>query len=247
MRKLLLFLLVLGPLSSLAQGGQASQGIKMFDFPPYSGNLSGFYLPIFDLNQNRMIDAGILFNNLLNTKSTSNLPEGTNQYFTEARARAAITVAGTGILFNPATGVFSMDFSTLDSRYTTNLTFDQTIKYSGETLGVDLSKIHRYTKVVADADYNITADDECIVLPDPSVLRNCNLPPASSMQGLTITIICAATALGEWILVGSFVQTATTGSSPFTENFSNSGLAPGQRLRLTSINDNGSWRWFDTY
>lgn len=42
----------------------------------------------------------------LGTKSTTNLTEGTNQYFTQARARNSLS-AGTGISYNSTTGVIS--------------------------------------------------------------------------------------------------------------------------------------------
>lgn len=40
--------------------------------------------------------------------STTNIPEGTNQYFTNARARTAISVTGPGLAYNSATGVLSL-------------------------------------------------------------------------------------------------------------------------------------------
>jgi hypothetical protein len=42
----------------------------------------------------------------LGTKSTSNLAEGTNQYFTQARARSSVS-AGTGISYNSTSGVIT--------------------------------------------------------------------------------------------------------------------------------------------
>ena len=40
--------------------------------------------------------------------TTTNLPEGTNLYFTDARARSAISSTTTGLTFTPATGVLSL-------------------------------------------------------------------------------------------------------------------------------------------
>lgn len=40
--------------------------------------------------------------------STTNIPEGTNQYYTNARARSAISVSGAGLAYNSTTGVLSL-------------------------------------------------------------------------------------------------------------------------------------------
>lgn len=241
MKKFLAFLLLI---SSIAEAQPISQ------MPTYIGNPADAWMPIVISNTNRKIASNVFFNSQFVTKTTADLAESANLYFTQARVRAALSVSGTGISYNAATGVFSADYTALDARYTTDLIFGPTIKITGEVtpqLDVDLTKLSRYKKTIADANYIITIDDEVIVLPDPAATRTATLPAASTMPGMSITIVCAATSTGEWVLMGSFVQTATTGTSPFIENFTNSGLAPGQRLNLHSINDNGTWRWFDLY
>lgn len=56
-------------------------------------------------------DFGTRFDQAFGSKSTSGLAEGSNLYFTTARARASIS-AGTGISYNPTTGVISSTGST---------------------------------------------------------------------------------------------------------------------------------------
>jgi len=46
---------------------------------------------------------------LLGNSTTTNLPEGTNQYYTDARARAAISDSIVGITYTGSTGVLSLD------------------------------------------------------------------------------------------------------------------------------------------
>ena len=60
-------------------------------------------------------------NNWLTTKSTSDLAEGSNLYFTDARARKALSETITGIDYDDSTGVFS-----LTSGYTIPLTASTT-------------------------------------------------------------------------------------------------------------------------
>lgn len=65
-------------------------------------------------------DFNSTFDTRLATKSTTNLAEGNNLYFTTARARNSVS-AGSGVLYNSTTGVISVDTSNIpDITYTTN-------------------------------------------------------------------------------------------------------------------------------
>ena len=55
------------------------------------------------------------FDTRLGTKSTTNLTEGTNLYFTDARARSALS-AGTGISYNSTTGAISADTTVIATK-----------------------------------------------------------------------------------------------------------------------------------
>jgi len=181
------------------------------------------------------------FNTQFAGKTTSNLSEGTNQYFTNVRARSAHS-AGFGQTYNPATGVHSTDTNALKPIFTDILSGEFFTRVNGSIY----PKVETYngdSKVVADANYTITLFDENIILPNPAATRTLTLPAASTMPKQTVTIYCAADVTGEWVLSGSYVQLGTTGA--LNENFINSGIATGDRLRLTSVNDNGTWKWFD--
>jgi len=62
--------------------------------------------------EDMMIPSGILrglSDTLYGNSNTSNLPEGINLYYTDARARAAISDSIVGITYTSATGVLSLD------------------------------------------------------------------------------------------------------------------------------------------
>lgn len=70
----------------------------------------------------------------LSNHTTTNLTEGTNQYFTVARARSALpTTQGTGVTYNNTTGVFSIGqaVATTDNVQFANLTTTGTITSTG--------------------------------------------------------------------------------------------------------------------
>lgn len=55
------------------------------------------------------------FDTRLATKTTSNLAEGTNLYYTPARARTAVSATGPGLSYNSSTGVFTSTALTSES------------------------------------------------------------------------------------------------------------------------------------
>lgn len=85
-------------------------GYGITDAYPLSGNPSGFLTSYTETDP--------LFDTKLATKTTSNLTEGTNLYYTNTRARNALS-AGTGIGYNASTGVI------------TNSAPDQTVSLTG--------------------------------------------------------------------------------------------------------------------
>ena len=86
----------------------------------------------------------------LGTKSTSNLSEGTNQYFTTARARTSVS-AGTGISYNNSTGVITSSITQYtDANARTALSGGTGISYNNST-GVITSSITQYTDANARA------------------------------------------------------------------------------------------------
>lgn len=98
-------------------------GYGITDAYPLSGNPSGFLTsysendPLFnsklaakstsDLTEGtNLYYTSARFNTAFSGKSTSDLSEGSNQYYTNARARAAVS-AGTGITYSSSTGVIA--------------------------------------------------------------------------------------------------------------------------------------------
>ena len=79
--------------------------------------------------------ANTAFDNRLALKSTSDLSEGTNKYFTDARARAAISATG-NVTYNSSTGVINVGTPSLSLNNLTNVsinspTAQQVLKYNG--------------------------------------------------------------------------------------------------------------------
>ncbi len=79
--------------------------------------------------------ANTAFDNRLALKSTSDLSEGTNKYFTDARARAAISVSG-GATYNSTTGVINVPAPTvtldgLDDVVINSPVAQQVLKFNG--------------------------------------------------------------------------------------------------------------------
>ena len=86
----------------------------------------------------------------LGTKSTTNLAEGTNQYFTQARARTSVS-AGTGISYNSTTGVITSSITQYtDALARAALSGGTGISYNSTT-GVITSSITQYTDTNARA------------------------------------------------------------------------------------------------
>jgi len=74
------------------------------------------------------------FDTRLSAKNTDNLSEGSsNLYFTNARARAAISVSGNAISYNSSTGVITSNFEESPT-FTGNVTIDGTLSSGGQTI-----------------------------------------------------------------------------------------------------------------
>lgn len=102
-----------------------------------------------------------------------------------------------------------------------------------------------YRKVVPNANYTVDSLDSYIILPDPSATRTLTLV-APTIRSKPVTIYCAATTNGEWVLNGSYVSNTITGST-FTENIVNGNIGSSQLIKLVPILDGSTWRWFDLH
>jgi hypothetical protein len=97
-------------------------------------------------------DKGFFFsttsaNQWITTKSTTNLPEGSNLYYTDARARAALSSSATGLTYTSASGIFSLtsgyviplsasttDWAAFRDTPSTRITAGTNLSWSGNTL-----------------------------------------------------------------------------------------------------------------
>ena len=107
----------------------------------------------------------------LSNHSTSNLAEGTNQYFTAARARAAVS-GGTGITYNSTTGEFSLT----DSGFITGVIAGDGL-IGGGTEGTATIDIAGGTGIT------VTSNDISV---DLSVFSTDNLSEGSNNQYFTV-------------------------------------------------------------
>lgn len=82
---------------------QGAETDPIFSASPAAGITQQF---INNWNANYAVWGELTPESIFANRTTSNLPEGTNLYFTDARARAAVS-AGTGISYNSSTGVIS--------------------------------------------------------------------------------------------------------------------------------------------
>jgi hypothetical protein len=99
------------------------------------------------------------FDTRLATKSTTNLAEGTNQYFTNARARNSIS-AGSGVTYDPETGQISV--STSGTTVVNNITSTGDASISGNvTIGGNLTVSGTTTTVSAQ---NLAVADNMLYL-----------------------------------------------------------------------------------
>jgi len=92
---------------------QGAETDPIFSASPAAGITQQF---INNWNANYAVWGELTPESIFANRTTSNLPEGTNLYFTDARARAAIS-AGTGISYNSSTGVIT----SLITQYTDSL------------------------------------------------------------------------------------------------------------------------------
>lgn len=105
------------------------------------------------------------FNTDFSNKTTTDLTEGTNLYFTNARARNAISASG-DLSYNPTTGIlsvttyktvnFNADFS---NKTTTDLTEGTNLYYTDERVDDRVSNL-----VVAGSNINVVYDDNANTL-----------------------------------------------------------------------------------
>jgi hypothetical protein len=128
------------------QGIQGAQGIQgpagAAGIAPRNITLTGKVTGIATFNSSG--DVSVTTN--LSGATTSDITEGTNQYFTAARARTALS-AGTGISFNSSTGTISLNANTdqvaegATNLYFTNNRFDNRLAQSNLMALADVANV----------------------------------------------------------------------------------------------------------
>lgn len=84
----------------------------------------------------------------LSNHDTDDLAEGTNLYYTDSRARGAVS-GGTGLDYNSTTGVFDID-STVTTNTGTQTLENKTISYTNNTITVQVANVSDLTASAAE-------------------------------------------------------------------------------------------------
>ena len=86
--------------------------------------------------------------------STSDLSEGSNQYFTNTRARGAVSVAsGNGLTYNSSTGVFGTSAIPNSQLANSTKTFGSAAVALGDTVtGISVTNLQAITKLQVGAE-----------------------------------------------------------------------------------------------
>ena len=148
--------------------------------------------------------------------TTTNVSEGTNQYFTNARARGAVS-AGTGISYNSSTGVITNSAPDQIVSLTGSGTTTVTGTYPNFTISSADSKVGTVTSVAASAGTGISISGS----------------PITSSGTLTIT----NTAPDQTVVLTAGTGISTSGTYP---NFTITNTAPSLGGTVTSVGGTGT-------
>ncbi len=109
------------------------------------------------------------FDTRLATKNTANLTEGTNLYYTDARARAAISVSGNALSYNSSTGVLTSSFEESPT-FTGNVVVSGNLTVTGTTTWLDSTNTQISDKNIvlnyASSDSSANADGAGLTIQD---------------------------------------------------------------------------------
>lgn len=143
--------------------------------------------------------------------STSDLSEGTNEYFTQARARGSVSVAsGNGLTYNSSTGVLGTSAIPNSQLANDDITIGSTAVALGATQGTftGLTSLTSATLVSGTGSANVVtiasgnllfsgstadANGTTLQVTDPTASRTITLPDASGTVALTSDIVYPVT------------------------------------------------------
>jgi hypothetical protein len=147
------------------------------------------------------------FDTRLATKTTTNLAEGTNQYFTTARARQSLS-AGTGISYDNATGVITNTSINTDTTYT----IDASTATGGANLNLVGSDSSTDTvKIASGTNITVSRTDANTITIDGSDLNTTyTISSASTTGGANLTLTGSDSSTDSVAYKGSGATTVTS-------------------------------------
>ena len=166
--------------------------------------------------------------------STSDLSEGTNEYFTQARARGSVSVAsGNGLTYNSSTGVLGTSAIPNSQLANDDITIGSTAVALGATQGTftGLTSLTSATLVSGTGSANVVtiasgnllfsgstpdANGTTLQVTDPTASRTITLPDASGTVAFTSDIVYPVTLTNSVTLTN---KTLTFGNNTISGTF----------------------------
>ena len=208
--------------------------------------------------------------------STSDLSEGTNQYFTNTRARGSVSVAvGNGLTYNSSTGVFGTSSIPNSQLANDDITIGSTAVALGATQGTftGLTSLTSATLVSGTGSANVVtiasgnllfsgstadANGTTLQVTDPTASRTITLPDASGTVAFTSDIVYPVTldnsvtltnktlALGSNTISGTFAQFNTAVTDATLVSTTGSETLTNKSVNLANNTLTGTFAEFNT-
>jgi len=208
--------------------------------------------------------------------STSDLSEGTNEYFTSTRARGSVSVAvGNGLTYNSSTGVFGTSSIPNSQLANDDITIGSTAVALGATQGTftGLTSLTSATLVSGTGSANVVtiasgnllfsgstadANGTTLQVTDPTASRTITLPDASGTVAFTSDIVYPVTldnsvtltnktlALGSNTISGTFAQFNTAVTDATLVSTTGSETLTNKSLNLANNTLTGTFAEFNT-
>jgi len=208
--------------------------------------------------------------------STSDLSEGSNQYFTNTRARGSISVAsGNGLTYNSSTGVLGTSAIPNSQLANDDITIGSTAVALGATQGTftGLTSLTSATLVSGTGSANVVtiasgnllfsgstpdANGTTLQVTDPTASRTITLPDASGTVAFTSDIVYPVTlnnsvtltnktlALGSNTISGTFAQFNTAVTDATLVSTTGSETLTNKSVNLANNTLTGTFAQFNT-
>ena len=208
--------------------------------------------------------------------STSDLSEGTNEYFTQARARGSVSVAsGNGLTYNSSTGVLGTSAIPNSQLANDDITIGSTAVALGATQGTftGLTSLTSATLVSGTGSANVVtiasgnllfsgstadANGTTLQVTDPTASRTITLPDASGTVAFTSDIVYPVTlnnsvtltnktlALGSNTISGTIAQFNTAVTDATLATTTGSETLTNKSVNLANNTLTGTFAQFNT-